>query len=819
MPQIKGSQKQQLICICLIFLFFCISLSKQTSFLVSTVNPVENSKISPFNGPEITNITYTPQFPEWYDNITITAQITDPWGILEVWINYDAKKDAYAGWGANFTMTHVADDLYTYTILNSIWDSPYGPAFGAYVNFTIYAKNGQGIWSQSGYYYFYMNDTVKPIATILTLTNDSYVSGIIQINTTIVEEGSGLERANLSIYMGNGTLYKQFTSTNLNETFLWDVSSLPDYNTSEPASFFTINFTVWDKAIPFNKDTVILENIRIDNTPPSISFIDSYKNLTAFCQDNETVTSNIISVINITNDYRSTNKSDSVFHSFYNGSVGFLQIAYGFNLSYWNLSSEMLYNLKITLEGKIGYANSSILEAGWKIWDWFHQNFTIIDSTVFNSTEKVSDTFLITDANKSSFINNELNNRIEIFFYINTTGPSINASIDYIVYNLSYHQTDDWYNRENENITLHIIGNDFLSFDRMELHHENQTYYTWNTAGEFLFKFNTTVLPDGLVPLNLTVYDKAGNSNSSVIYLNVDYLGPVITIISPENNSIIGESQIWNLIVPVKLSGYDIAKNFKKMELWIDGQIGSVLSGQLGQIIEYDEYGNITYEQNNATWFKEGNYTYYWNASTLIHGSTHELLIRAYDGFQNPSEFRIFVRMAIFTTNVSIIDLKSNYTTTSDYAVTLEFQITNYGNSTLKDFMPQIIIPSHWSWCFKDVDILQFQYLSPGDSLRFKVEITPRSVETTVNQSVQLVFVCQIVENLTQPKNNYTTQFVAYVVVQPQSFIQKWKIPIFILISIAAGVGIGLLSYLIYNYLKTAAKEPQKPIEKPKKEK
>ncbi|NVM52763.1 MAG: hypothetical protein HWN66_03585 [Candidatus Helarchaeota archaeon] len=814
----KNIQRKQIFCIGLILILLITFISIHFTFIITKTTSLEDSPIYCFQGPEITNVVYTPEKPELYDNVTITAQVTDPWGILEVWINYNADNDVYAGWGANFTMIHVSDDLYSYNILNSIWDSPNGPAHGSYVNFTIHAKNGLGDWSQSGYYQFYMNDTVKPIAEILTLDNNSYVSGLIQINTTIIEAGSGLKQANLSIYMGNGTLLERFTSTNLNETFLWDVSSLPDYNIAEPSSYFTINFTAWDNANPTNKDTIILESIRVDNTAPYMAFINSYKNLTTFVQDNQTLTSNIISASNFMNNFTNTFYNNSNYHSFYNGSSGFLQVAYGLNLSQWNLTTDMLNTLSITLEGKIGYSDSSILQAGWKIWNWVAENFTIIDSTIFNNTDEVSDILYLSTSNKSLYINSSLSHRIEIFFFINTTGPAINASIDYILYNITHYKADEWYNRENEKITLKVMGFDLISFDRIELHHENYTYYTWNSSGIYFLKFNTTVLPDGLVPLNITVYDKAGNSNSSSILLNVDYFGPIITIISLENNSYIGESQIWNLIVPIELSGYDIAKNFQRMELWIDGAIAPVLSGQLGQIFEYDEFGNITYMQTNATWYEEGNYTYYWNASTLIHNSTHELRVLSYDGFDNPNVYKIFVTMVTFNTNISIVDVRENYSIISDAAVILEFTIINYGNSTLKDFTPQIITNnSNWDWWFKDVDSFDFKYLSPGESLTFKIEIIPRSVQNTINQTIELIINCQIVENLTQTTNNFTIQFQTYLVVQPQTGWQGNMGYLQLFLSILAGLGIGIFAFYIIQYLKKASTQPPKPPEKMRK--
>ena len=716
-------------------------------------------------------------------------------------------------------MTHISDDDYTYTILNSIWDLPNGPAHGSIVNFTIHAKNGVGNWSQSGYYQFYINDTVKPVAQILTLSNNSYVSGIVEINTTISEEGSGLKQANLSIYMGNGTLLERFTSTNLNETFIWDVSALPDYNVSEPASYYTINFTAWDNANPVNRDTIILESIRIDNTAPYMAFIHSYKNLTASAQDNQTVTTNVISATNFMNNLTETEVNDSSYHSFYNGSLGFLQMVYGFNLSSWNITSDMIITLSIAIEGKIGYANSSILEAGWKIWNWIHNNFTIIDSTVFNSTDEVFDTFDLTNLNRSLYISDDSSQRLELFFYINTTGPAINASIDYIVYNMTYYKTDDWYNRDNENLTLQVKGFDLTSFDRIELFHKNDTHYIWNSSGIHYLEFNTSVLSDGIVSLNITVYDKAGNTNSSSVFLNVDFLGPVITIISPENNSYIGQSQIWNLIVPVEISGYDAANNFERMELWIDDALAPVLPGQLGQIMEYDEFGNITYEQTNATWYEEGTYSYYWNASTLLHNTTHKLEIRSYDGFGNPNQNISYVTVATFYSNLTIIDIGAPYSTTSDVGIVLSFALINWGNATLKDWQPDVIVPAGWEWYYHEIDMLEFHSLIPTEVKGLKIKIIPRSVQSTTNQSIKIVFNCQIFENLTQPVNNFTLVFETYVIVEPASDWEDKMAAIFILISVAAGIGIGLFSFYIYQYLKKVSTQPSKPPEKVKKRK
>jgi hypothetical protein len=175
--------------------------------------------------------------------------------------------------------------------------------------------------------------------------------------------------------------------------------------------------------------------------------------------------------------------------------------------------------------------------------------------------------------------------------------------------------------------------------------------------------------------------------------------------------------------------------------------------------------------------------------------------------------------MANYRTNISLIDMRQNYSITSDFAVTLEFRLINYGNSTLQNFLPQVIIPAGWDWNFKDIDYNQFNYLSPGDSLTFKVQIIPRSVQSSINQSIIVFINCKIVENQTQSFNNYTIQLTAYLTVQPENTWQKSSATYLILMSIASGFGIGLISYLVYQYLREVSKQPSKPIEKPKKEK
>ncbi|MHA1378174.1 MAG: hypothetical protein ACTSRG_07310 [Candidatus Helarchaeota archaeon] len=135
-----------------------------------------------------------------------------------------------------------------------------------------------------------------------------------------------------------------------------------------------------------------------------------------------------------------TFSNDTYYHVVENtssGQYGEIQIPYYIDLSNRAVIFENITQIDISLVAKIDYQTSNITFAGWKIFNWTSQNLVVLSNNIFNSTTDAVDSCSITTANLTDFVNNTLNNRIEIYFYINTTGPSLNASVNYLVFNTS----------------------------------------------------------------------------------------------------------------------------------------------------------------------------------------------------------------------------------------------------------------------------------------------------------------------------------------------------------------------------------------------
>ena len=154
---------------------------------------------------------------------------------------------------------------------------------------------------------------------------------------------------------------------------------------------------------------------------------------------NSTITPTIPLFSGGTGNYTNCQSNDGVYHSYYNGSGGLIVMPYYVNLS----DSQILFNnisqVEITIDGKIGYSNASIQVAGWGIWNWTSGVYELIDTQVLNSTTDQTDTVLINSQNKTDLIF-PTNSRIEIFVLVNATGSLVNASIDFIQFNITYYQ-------------------------------------------------------------------------------------------------------------------------------------------------------------------------------------------------------------------------------------------------------------------------------------------------------------------------------------------------------------------------------------------
>jgi len=171
----------------------------------------------------------------------------------------------------------------------------------------------------------------------------------------------------------------------------------------------------------------------------NVSFIYQTRIRNLACEGNSTKTLMQLYGTNFGGTAANCQFNDGIYHSYYNGSKGQIVMAYYINMIDSQIPFANITQVRIVIDGKISYNNSAIKIAGWAIWNWTAGNYKIIDPKVLNSTSDQSDDFIIDTSNKASFIL-PTTSRIEIFVLVNTSGPSIRTSIDYIAFIVNYSQ-------------------------------------------------------------------------------------------------------------------------------------------------------------------------------------------------------------------------------------------------------------------------------------------------------------------------------------------------------------------------------------------
>ncbi len=112
-------------------------------------------EITNATGPTVQSVNYTPQTPTSSDTVTVTATITDTFGVQQVILSYfDGSK-----W-VNETTTK-AQSTYTGVIPKM--------GGGSTVQFKIYAQNILGIWTQSSVYSYTVQSPTSPTTVIIAL--------------------------------------------------------------------------------------------------------------------------------------------------------------------------------------------------------------------------------------------------------------------------------------------------------------------------------------------------------------------------------------------------------------------------------------------------------------------------------------------------------------------------------------------------------------------------------------------------------------------------------------------------------------------------
>ncbi|MFX1449324.1 MAG: hypothetical protein ACFFCM_00695 [Promethearchaeota archaeon] len=547
-----------------------------------------------------------------------------------------------------------------------------------------------------------------------TLSNGSYVGGVARLELNVLDFESGISNITLIIdeNVTEAIKWDDINELKLIDPYLqnisvyhdWNVTDFENFNGTNYNSTHNISLIIWNRQ--GLNTTIYIDPIYIDNENPYGAYLNLRTNqtleLNATCLENATITGTILNATDFKNSISATYQLDNISHSYSNESAGIL-MAYAVELSDYNLSIvDNIYSVNISVVANVS-DNSSNSWAGLQIWNWKYNNMTDINKLIFNSLTPVSTWFLIARNNLSDFIDENNNSRIEFFIKVNGSNP-VNVSIDFIHYHVVYYEVLDVYSDYVVPfLTIRFGGFDQYNstIDKYVLYANSKKIFQWNVTANItevnltignasigidnLYNFSSSELPNGELTLQLTVFDKAGNTNSTTFNTKIDNLIPETNFTSHQNNSHFTSSGSWNFIVPITFFALDNITSIEKVELYIDGVLGEVLPGQEGRVIEYDAFGNIIYAQENATWYEDGTFTYYWNASTYQLGSRHNLTLIALDIMGNSVNYTIWLNKTKFVANLEIEFVGFS---TNSYVLSfiyVSFEITNTGNCTLFD--------------------------------------------------------------------------------------------------------------------------------------
>ncbi|MHA1252862.1 MAG: hypothetical protein ACTSRP_22940, partial [Candidatus Helarchaeota archaeon] len=157
-------------------------------------------------------------------------------------------------------------------------------------------------------------------------------------------------------------------------------------------------------------------------------------------EENKTITNLNLNATNFSNNITATYSQDTVYHSYRNTTDGQIFMAYALNFSNYNIVLNNITSINITVIAKISYSNGSIIKAGWGIYNWSSNNILYINNTIFNSTSDQTDYYFIPKDSIFDFINQNMNNRTEIFFFVNTSNGNISIDVNYIKFKVEYMQ-------------------------------------------------------------------------------------------------------------------------------------------------------------------------------------------------------------------------------------------------------------------------------------------------------------------------------------------------------------------------------------------
>ncbi len=174
--------------------------------------------------PTISNIQQSPTAPTSSDDVTVTADITDPDGD-------DISKDSLwyrvfdGSWGDWTALGHTSTSPYTYTIpAQSNHDS---------VEYYLIAEDDQGNRSESDHYKYYISD--DPVIQNVTQSPAAPTSSdVVTVTADITDPNDDLATDSLFYSTNGGTTYDQLYHSSVSgNTYTYEIPALSDGTTVE----------------------------------------------------------------------------------------------------------------------------------------------------------------------------------------------------------------------------------------------------------------------------------------------------------------------------------------------------------------------------------------------------------------------------------------------------------------------------------------------------------------------------------------------------------------------------------------------------------
>ncbi len=157
--------------------------------------------------------------------------------------------------------------------------------------------------------------------------------------------------------------------------------------------------------------------------------------------------------------------------------------------------------------------------------------------------------------------------------------------------------------------TINVSVSDKVSgISKVEFYIDNQLTYTAHNY-PYLFVWNTQNYSDGKHLITAKVYDKAGNNASASVYVIVDNTPPVITLLSPQQNTM-GNNTLNNTLngtIQVKIKGEDATTGMSYMKLYIDNTFVASGINQINYTWNTTKFHNGYYKLTIVASDKVGN--------------------------------------------------------------------------------------------------------------------------------------------------------------------------------------------------------------------